>query len=417
MEVSRDRYLEKLIEREWNGSVKIITGIRRCGKSYLLFKLFRNHLISSGVSDDHIISIALDDYANRHLRSPDALYEHVVSLRNNIRGPCYLLLDEIQLVDGFTDVVNGFRHMSEIDIYVTGSNSKFLSSDILTEFRGRGDEIRVHPLSFSEYLSAFPGRDVTSVWKEYMVYGGMPELLNRNAEENKANYLKALVDETYFKDIRDRNDVRMPSILENIFDVLCSYTGSLTNPVKIRNTIRTVYGVDVSINTLDRYLQLMEDSFLFEKVQRYDIKGRKYLGALYKFYPADVGLRNARLNFRQIEVSHLMENIIYNELRSRGLSVDIGIQESRMMKDGETEYKQLEIDFVVNKMDSRWYIQSAYSISDRDKEEQEIRPFRMIKDGFQRVLVVGDDVPRHRNDEGVLIIGIREFLLDRGLFD
>lgn len=412
MEVNRDKYLNRLTKRKWNGSVKVITGIRRCGKSYLLFKLFRNHLISEGIPESNIIGIALDDISNRHLRDAQVLYDHIVSKMKSADGPCYILLDEIQYVKDFEDVVNGLRHLDNADVYVTGSNSKFLSSDILTEFRGRGDEIRIRPLSFSEFCSAYPDRSIDSLWKEYMTFGGMPELLNKTDEEQKMTYLDNLIREVYLKDIEEHDGIKMSRELSSVMDLLCSSTGSLTNPTKIQDTMATVNHTKMANNTVGRYIDLLCNAYLFEKVERYDIKGRKLLSTPCKYYPVDVGLRNARLNFRQQEPTHIMENIIYNELRFRGYNVDVGIVESRTVSDGKQEYRQLEIDFVVNKADSRWYIQSAYGIPDGDKMEQEARPFRKIPDSFRKMIVVGDDIRPWTNDEGVLIVGIRDFLLD-----
>lgn len=415
MEIKRDRYLDRLIKRKWNGSVKVVTGIRRCGKSYLLFKLFRNHLISEGVPESNIIGIELDDIANRHLRDSMSLYDHIVSRVRSVEGPCYVILDEIQFVKDFSDTVNGLRHLDGIDIYITGSNSRFLSSDILTEFRGRGDEIRVRPLSFSEFCSAYPDRDTGSLWREYMTFGGMPELLNRPDEDQKASYLDSLFREVYLKDIEEHDDIRMPNELSMVLDLLCSSVGSLTNPTKVQDTLSTVNHSRMTSNTIARYMDILCNAYLFEKVSRYNIKGRKMLETPYKYYAVDVGLRNVRLNFRQQEPTHLMENIIYNELRSRGFNVDIGLVEQRVTVDGKQEYRQLEIDFVVNRGDTRWYIQSAYGIPDSDKMEQETRPFRKVPDSFRRILVVGDDIRPWTNDDGVLIIGIRDFLLDEGM--
>lgn len=412
MEINRDRYLNRVIKRKWNSSVKVITGIRRCGKSYLLFKLFKDHLLSEGVPESNIIGIALDDISNKHLRDAQSLYDHIVSEMRSVNGPCYILLDEIQMVPGFQDTVNGLRHLDNADIYITGSNSKFLSSDILTEFRGRGDEIRVRPLSFGEFRSAYPNRSIDSLWKEYMTFGGMPELLSRPDEEQKASYLDSLVREVYLKDIGEHDGVKMPRELSAVFDLLCSSVGSLTNPTKIQNMMATVNRSKMANNTVGRYIDLLCNAYLFERAERYDIKGKKLLDTPCKYYAADVGLRNARLNFRQQEPTRLMENIIYNELRSRGYSVDVGVVESRTMVGGKQEYRQLEIDFVVNRADSRWYIQSAYGIPDGDKMEQEIRPFRKVPDTFRRILVVGDDVRPWTDDNGILIVGIRDFLLD-----
>lgn len=415
MEIRRDRYLDRLIRRKWNGSVKVVTGIRRCGKSYLLFKLFRNHLLSEGVPESNIIGIELDDISNRGLRDSMALYAHVASRVRSADGPCYVILDEIQFVKDFSDTVNGLRHLDDVDIYITGSNSRFLSSDILTEFRGRGDEVRVRPLSFSEFRSAYPDRDVGILWKEYMTFGGMPELLNRPDDDQKVSYLDSLFREVYLKDIQEHDGIRMPQELSSVLDLLCSSIGSLTNPTRIQNTLSTTNHAQMAPNTVARYIDALCDAFLFEKASRYDIKGRRLLDTPFKYYAIDVGLRNARLNFRQQEPTHLLENIIYNELRSRGFNVDIGMIEQRITTDGRQEYRRLEIDFVVNRGDARWYIQSAYGIPDDEKMEQEIRPFRKVPDSFRRILVVGDDTRPWTDNQGVLIVGVKDFLLDESL--
>ena len=416
MEIRRDRYLERLIGRKWNGSVKVITGIRRCGKTYLLFTLFRNHLLSEGVGTDHIIAIALDDIKNKYLRDPDALYSKIVSHTSNETERYYVLIDEIQYVEDFEDVINGLRHRPNLDIYITGSNSKFLSTDILTEFRGRGDEVRVYPLSFSEFTSAFPER-IEDAWKLYMTFGGMPELFTKKNDEQRSAYLQNLFNSVYLKDIFERNKIKLADEMNLIIDTLCSSVGSLTNPTKISDTLRTSGHRAVSDDTVNKYLEILRESFLFEKAQRYDVKGRKYLDTPCKYYAVDVGLRNARLNFRQQEPTHIMENIIYNELISRGYSVDIGVVESRVSKNGASQYRQLEIDFVVNKMDSRYYIQSAYRTPDEKKREQELRPFVSIKDSFRKILIVGDDVRPWKDDNGIITIGIRQFLLDENSLD
>ena len=416
MEIKRDRYLKKLIRRKWNGSVKVITGIRRCGKSYLLFKLFRDHLLSEGVDPDRIIAIALDDKENEDLRDPDVLYSRVIELTGDRSKKYYVLLDEIQYVKGFEDVINGFRHRPNLDTYVTGSNSKFLSTDILTEFRGRGDEVRVYPLSFSEFRTVFSEND-TDVWKRYMTFGGMPELLTKEDDEERIAYLRNLFKKVYIKDIVERKKIKLTNELGSIINVLCSSVGSLTNPTRLYNTLRSSGHGSISDETVVNYLEHLEDSFLFERAERYDVKGRKYLDSPYKYYAADVGLRNARLNFRQQEPTHIMENIIYNELRSRGYSVDVGIVESRVMEDGVSEYKQLEIDFIVNKGDSRHYIQCAYAMPEEKEREQELRPFLKVKDSFRKVLVVGDDIRPWTDDNGIITVGLKQFLLDENSLD
>ena len=408
-EIKRDRYLNRLIARKWNGSVKVVTGLRRCGKSYLLFKLFKDHLVSEGVDPKNIISIALDDIRNRPMRDPDVLYRTVTDSVGD--GEYYLLLDEIQFVDGFEDVINGFRHVPRLDIYVTGSNSKMLSGDILTEFRGRGDEVRVQPLSFSEFASAFNGT-ADEAWNIYLTFGGLPELFGRTDSEQKTTYLQNLMKEVYLKDLIEHNEIRLTNELDMMTDLLCSSVGSLTNPLKISNTLKTTGSSRTSEETVSKYLSFLEESFLFERSKRYDIKGRKYFGTPSKYYAADVGLRNARLNFRQQKMTHIMENVLYNELRSRGFSVDVGVVETKTTENGVTNFKQLEIDFVANKGDQRYYIQCAYRVPDEDKKEQELRPFLKVGDSFRKIIVVGDDIRRWTDDNGVITIGVKEFLLD-----
>jgi len=411
MEIKRDRYLNRLIDRKWNGSVKVITGIRRCGKSYLLFNLFKDHLISEGVGPENIIEIALDDKKNATLREPDALYSHVIDLTVDNSKEYYVLLDEIQYVEGFEDVINGLRHRPNLDVYVTGSNSKFLSTDILTEFRGRGDEVRVYPFSFSEFRTAFQEND-NEAWKLYMTFGGMPELLKKKNDKQRSAYLKNLFSAVYLKDIFERNEIKMADEMGLIINTLCSSVGSLTNPTRISNTLRTSGHSSITDNTVNKYLEILEESFLFEKAERYDVKGRKHLDTPYKYFAVDVGLRNARLNFRQQEPTHIMENIIYNELRSRELSVDIGVVETRVMRNGTSEYKQLEIDFIVNESSSRYYIQVAYAAPEGEKREQELRPLLKVKDSFKKILIVGDDIYPWTDDNGIVTVGLRQFLLD-----
>lgn len=413
-EIKRDRYLNRLIGRKWNGSVKVVTGVRRCGKSYLLFKLFRDHLISEGVKPENIIEIALDDIRNKPLRDPDALYGEIVGRTG--AGEHYLLLDEIQFVNGFEDVINGLRRLSNLDIYVTGSNSRMLSKDILTEFRGRGDEVRVQPLSFSEFASAYPGSR-EEAWRQYRTFGGMPEILAKRDEEQKISYLQNLMGEVYLKDIIERNGVRSAGGLEEVTDLLCSAVGSLTNPLKISNTLKTAGRSGTDNETVARYIGLLEDSFLFERVKRYDIKGRKYIGTPSKYYAADVGLRNARLNYRQQEETHIMENIIYNELRSRGFAVDVGVVEDRSSLNGVAGYRQLEIDFVASKGNRRYYIQSSFAVPEGEKREQEIRPFLKNNDSFKKLLIVGDDIYPYIDGNGIVTMGILQFLTDGDSLD
>ncbi|MDR0523096.1 MAG: ATP-binding protein [Candidatus Methanoplasma sp.] len=414
MEIRRDRYLNRLASRELNGAVKVITGIRRCGKSYLLFHLFRDLLLNRGVPRDRIIEVALDDRRNKSLRDPDELYRFVSGSVG--AGQHYAFLDEVQYADEFEDVINSLHHIENLDIYVTGSNSKFLSKDILTEFRGRGDEVEIRPLSFSEFASAYPG-DREAAWGEYLTYGGMPEILSKKTEEEKVSYLQRLVDGVYLKDIIERNGVEMEEMLGLITDSLCSAIGSLTNPLRICNTLGTLGYRGADNETVSRYIGHLADSFLFERSRRYDVKGRRYFDTPYKYYAADVGLRNARLDFRRQEHARIMENIVYNELRSRGFGVDVGVIESRDRAGGSSEYAQLEIDFVANMGSRRYYVQSAYSLPDAEKREREIRPFLKTGDSFKKIVVTGDRAPPHRDENGILTLNILDFLLDDGSLD
>lgn len=413
MEIARDRYLRRLIARERNGKPKVITGIRRCGKSYLLFNLFRNHLLSEGVPEGNIIAVALDEIDNRHLRDPAELTQYVRKMAEG-KGDCYILLDEIQMVPDFEEAVGTLAKDKNLDVYVTGSNSKFLSSDIRSIFRGRGDRVHVFPLSFSEFCSAYEGDDA---WKEYSRFGGMPETLAMKTEEQKIEYLKDLMDHVYKTDMIERYDIRKPDELSQVVDSLSSSIGSLTNPLKLSNTMRTQYRSAVTDDTVNRYLGILEESYMFEKAKRYDIKGRKGIGSPLKYYITDIGLRNAQLNFREMDLPHIMENIIYIELRSRGYLVDVGIVEVRSNSDGKRKSMKLEVDFVANKGDRRYYIQSAYMIPDREKREQETRVFSKIGDDFRKILVVGDDIRPYTDDRGVFNIGIRQFLMDENSLD
>ena len=403
-EIKRDRYLKKLIDREFDGLVKVITGIRRCGKSYLLFNLFKDHLLEEGVPEDHIITVDLEDFSNIHLRDRNKLYEHVRSSILGKGGRFYVLIDEIQHVDGFVDVVNGLTHLPETDVYITGSNSKFLSSDIVTEFRGRGEEIRVRPLSFSEFLPTFKGSS-REAWDEYMHYGGMPESIGFTVE-HKESYLIDLVRSVYLLDITEKNDVREPDSLESLMSALCSSVGSLTN------TMSTTDHKKIDHKTVSRYLEIFQDSFLFERSQRYDVKGKRYFDSVCKYYIADIGLRNAWLDYRQQEPTHMMENILYNELRTRGFNVDVGVVPVRKKNGDKLEYTQLEIDFIANKGYERIYIQSAFSVPDAEKHHQKIRPFLSTNDSFRKIIVVnGSDLP-WMDENGIMTVGVIRFLLD-----
>lgn len=409
--IERNDYLEKLIVRKENGLIKIITGIRRCGKSYLLDPIFKNYLIESGIKEDHIIKIDLDEIKNEKYLDPMNLNNYIESciVDDNIY---YVLIDEIQKVRNFESVLNGFLHKRNLDVYVTGSNSKFLSSDIITEFRGRGDEVRVYPLSFFEFYNAYENNKYEA-WNEYITYGGMPLILRQQTDEQKSKYLTGLFEMTYKKDIIERNNVDKDDILESVINILSSSVGSLTNPQKIYNTFISNGVTDLSKNTIISYIDYLLDSFLIEKAERYDVKGKKYIQTPQKYYFADVGLRNARLNFRQQEENHLMENIIYNELLIRGYNVDVGVVEVR---EKDTR-KQLEVDFVCNQGSKRYYIQSALNLDTPEKTLQESKSLNNIGDSFKKIIVVKDNIKLWRNDDGILIIGIQEFLLNKDSLD
>lgn len=403
-------YLDKLIRRKHNGMIKVITGIRRCGKTYLLFNLFYSYLLESGVDDKHIIKIALDDRINKKYRDPDTLCEYIHEAVKDDQM-YYVLLDEVQMVSEFEDVLNSFLHVNNIDTYVTGSNAKFLSKDIITEFRGRGDQIHLYPLSFSEFMQ---GRNIDRIqaWHEYTMYGGLPKILEIENEEDKANYLKDIFKETYIKDILERNDVRNPTELEELLDYLASAIGGLTNPKKLSDTFRTVKNASVHPETIKNYLDYFEDSFLIHRANRYDVKGRKYISTPMKFYFTDCGLRNVRINFRQYEETHIMENIIYNELLIRGYNVDVGMVEYNYYTEEKKKVqKQLEVDFVCNQGSKRIYIQSALAIPTREKEEKEQLSLQNINDSFMKVIIVKDG-PTHYNESGILILNLFDFLLN-----
>ncbi|MBR3403959.1 MAG: ATP-binding protein [Firmicutes bacterium] len=411
MEIKRDLYLNRLVRREKNGMIKVVTGIRRCGKSYLLFNLFHNYLLEKGIKDDHIIEIALDDRSNKELRDPDNILEYVKKQIVD-RDTYYIILDEVQLLDEFEDVLNSFLHIRNADVYVTGSNSKFLSSDVITEFRGRGDEIRLHPLSFQEYCSAYTG-SVDEAWDDYFTYGGLPLILSCVTPEEKAEYLVSLFQKVYISDIIDRHKVRNQEELDDLVNILASSVGSLTNPLKLANTFKTVKKKTISDKTLKKYMDYLMDAFLVNKAVRYDIKGRKYIGSPTKFYFEDVGLRNARLNFRQMEENHIMENIIYNELRVRGYQVDVGvIDQFGKNNEQKTTRKQLEVDFIATKGSEKYYLQSAFAMHSPEKQAQEERPLMAIGDSFKKIIIVRDNIKVRRNELGIMTIGIRNFLLD-----
>lgn len=410
-EIKRDLYLNKIINRRENGLIKIITGIRRCGKSYLLDPLFKNYLLADGVKEDHIIKLELDRVENEKYRDSKALNEYIRSLIKD-KDMYYVILDEIQLVKGFEFVLNGLLYEKNIDVYVTGSNSKFLSSDIITEFRGRGDQIKVNPLSFAEFLSAFNG-DKYEAWNEYVTYGGMPLILSKKNDEEKSQYLKELFEQTYIKDIVERNNIQRIDILDSLINMLASSVGSLINPQKIFDTFKSKGEKELSLNTINSYIADIEDSFIVNKSTRYDIKGKKYIQTPQKYYFSDIGLRNARLNFRQQEENHLMENIIYNELLIRGYNVDVGVVEVRE----EGKRKQLEVDFVCNLGNKRYYIQSALNLDTKEKTIQESRSLNNIGDSFKKIIVVKDNIKLWRTDDGIVIMGIQEFLLNKDSLD
>ena len=403
--------MQKLIDRRENGLIKVITGIRRCGKSFLLDPLFKEYLMKDGVKEDHIIELDLDERRNHKYLDPDALDEYVRNLIID-DNMYYLLLDEVQKVDDFESVLNGFLHIRNLDVYVTGSNSKFLSSDIITEFRGRGDEIRVFPLSFSEFVSVYKGT-FDEAWREYITYGGMPRILYCSNEEEKSNYLKKLFEKTYLSDIIERNKVQRTDVLDAVVNILASSIGSLTNPLKLLNAFISNGVKDISINTLTKYIDCLTDSFLIEKSERYDIKRKRYIQTPYKYYFSDIGLRNSRLNFRQLEESHIMENILFNELLCRGCNVDVGVVPIR---EGD-DRKQVEIDFVCNQFNRRYYIQSTLSLETREKTLQEERPLLHVPDNFKKIIVVKDNIKSWITEEGIAVIGIKEFLLNKNSLD
>ena len=410
-EIKRDVYLNKLINRRENGFIKIITGIRRCGKSYLLDPLYKNYLLESGIVEDHIIKLDLDERKNKKFLNPDELDNYIRSLIKD-ENMYYVILDEVQKVEDFEAVLNGFLHIKNLDVYITGSNSKFLSSDIITEFRGRGDDVKVLPLTFSEFVQGYDG-SIDDAWNEYITYGGMPRILSFKTEADKSDYLKRLFEHTYLKDIIERNNVQRIDVLDALVNILASSIGSLTNPNKLVNTFES-YGIkDVSVNTLTTYINYLLDAFLITKAERYDVKRKKHILTPYKYYFADIGLRNSRLNFRQQEETHIMENVIYNELRMRGYLVDVGLVECWTTdENGKRKRSKLEVDFVVNNGAERVYVQSAFNMPTKEKEKQERRSLINIADNFRKVIVVKDDIKRKIDDDGVVTIGLFDFLLD-----
>lgn len=415
MNIERPIYLQRLINRRHNGMIKIITGLRRSGKSYLLFTLFCQYLKEQGIDDSQIIKLDLENIYNERYRKPLPLLEYIGQRVTDTRE-YFILIDEIQLLDRFEEVLNTLLKNTQLDVYVTGSNARFLSKDVVTTFRGRGDELRIHPLSFSEYMSVKPDAPFLETHlNEYMLLGGLPQTVTMPTEQQKKSYLQQLFSNTYLIDIKERYSIRNDDDLEELIDVMASSIGSLTNPQKIANTFRSEKRSTITRDTVKTYLDYMQDAFLIERAVRYDIKGRKYIDTPAKYYFEDLGLRNVRLNFRQTEHTHLMENLIYNELRMRGYSVDVGqVTQNTKNENGISERKQLEVDFVCNRGQDRIYIQSAYALPSEEKTEQELRSLKQIKDSFQKVVIVGGMQPTFRNDDGILILNIFDFLLNRG---
>lgn len=410
MDIKRDKYLNDLINRMHNGMIKVVTGIRRCGKSYLLFNIFKNYLLEQGVPASHIIMIELDQRKNKKYRDPDVILDYIESLIEE-DGQYYIMLDEVQMLQEFEEVLNSLLHIRNADVYVTGSNSKFLSKDVITEFRGRGDEIHIYPLTFKEFMEAYDG-DMYHGWAEYVVYGGLPLTVTMKTEEQKISYLTNLFKETYLRDIIERYHIEKIQELEDLINILASSIGSLTNPPKLEATFKSVIQSTISLNTIRQYIEYLEDAFIINKANRYNVKGRKYIGTPLKYYFEDVGLRNARLGFRQVEETHLMENVIYNELRSRGYSVDVGMVEKRgVNKDGKEYRSQLEIDFVANLGSKRYYIQSAFSMPTEEKRIQEKASLVNINDSFKKIIVVKDIVNVTRDEDGITTMSIYDFLL------
>ncbi len=411
MVIERNKYLQELVSCRHNGLVKIITGMRRCGKSFLLFRLFRRFLEDNGVANDHIVEMAFDDYAFKEFRNPDKFYAYVKG-RIIDDQPYYILLDEVQMLDEFEDVLNGLLHIPNADVYVTGSNAKFLSKDIITEFRGRGYQIHVSPLSFAEFMSVYEG-DREDGWNEYLLYGGLPPVVLLKTEEEKVKLLDSLLAETYIIDVVNRNKIKNDSELNDLFKILASGIGGLTNPQRLSNTFQSVKNVSISPATIKKYIECLSDAFLLESCNRYDVKGRKYIGTPLKYYFSDLGIRNALLGFRQQEKTHLMENAVYNELCARGYSVDVGNVEVNTVDEKGTKVRRmLEVDFVCNRGYKRCYIQSALSLPDREKMQQESASLLRIDDSFMKYVITGDRIKKYQNDDGIIIMNVLDFLLD-----
>ena len=414
MVIERNKYLQELVSCRHNGLVKIITGMRRCGKSFLLFRLFRRFLEDNGVANDHIVEMAFDDYAFKEFRNPDKFYAYVKG-RIIDDQPYYILLDEVQMLDEFEDVLNGLLHIPNADVYVTGSNAKFLSKDIITEFRGRGYQIHVSPLSFAEFMSVYEG-DREDGWNEYLLYGGLPPVVLLKTEEEKVKLLDSLLAETYIIDVVNRNKIKNDSELNDLFKILASGIGGLTNPQRLSNTFQSVKNVSISPATIKKYIECLSDAFLLESCNRYDVKGRKYIGTPLKYYFSDLGIRNALLGFRQQEKTHLMENVVYNELCARGYSVDVGNVEVNTVDEKGTKVRRmLEVDFVCNRGYKRCYIQSALSLPDRENMQQESASLLRIDDSFMKYVITGDRIKKYQNDDGIVIMNVLDFLLDEQL--
>ena len=411
MEIRRDIYLNKLISKKHNGLIKVVTGMRRCGKSYLLFNLFKEYLVNEGVNENHIIEIAFDSFENRKYRDPEVLFPYLMEKIAD-KEMYYVLLDEVQMLDDFESVLNSLGRKKNVDVYVTGSNAKFLSKDIITEFRGRGDEVHMYPLTYSEFMSVYNG-DKQEGWRDYVLFGGIPLVLGFETADQKSDFLKSLFEETYISDITGRNNIRNKAELEELLNILSSAIGSLTNPSKLSATFKSVKNKTISKETIIKYIDYHKDSFLIESAIRYDIKGKKYINTPSKYYFTDLGLRNARLNFRQVEETHAMENIIFNELKVRGYNVDVGVVVmNEVDKNGKKIRKQLEVDFVCNKGSKRFYIQSAYALPDKEKMDQEQRSLVNTGDGFKKIIITKDAVAPLYNDEGILVMSVYDFLLN-----
>ncbi len=412
MIVDRPTYMKQLIAQMGSDQVKVITGIRRCGKSFLLFNLFKNHLFGSGIPEPNIFEMAFDRYGNKKYRDPEIFYPCVLEAISRAEGPCYVLLDEVQLLGDFAEILIDLIARDGVDVYVTGSNARLLSKDVVTEFRGRGTEIALAPLSFSEFMGACDS-DRRDAYELYSIYGGMPGILSRNTPEEKAAYLRSLYDELYLSDIVERGNVRDRSNLEELIDVLSSSIGSLTNPSKLSATFKSEKSVSISPETITRYIELLEDAFLIKSAKRYDVKGRRYIGTPLKYYFTDLGLRNARMNFRQVEPTHIMENVIYNELACRGFSIDVGVVPINVRDEsGASRHAQLEIDFVCNKGSRRYYIQSAFALPTQEEREQESRSLLRVDDSFKKVIITKEGAPPHYDEDGILSMNVFDFLLD-----